>query len=109
MNDETQLKEAIDYVEDDSFTFEGYQVVRGEFFSHVFEPSFTFNNYKVQVNTAVLSDYLNLTMFRYWLTRKLKSWRSVLVKKMNETLSAGVLLLPIGHLSKLPAACSLPR
>lgn len=46
MNDETQLKEAIDYVEDDSFTFEGYQVVRGEFFSHVFEPSFTFNNYK---------------------------------------------------------------
>ena len=91
MNDETQLKEAIDYVEDDSFTFEGYQVVRGEFFSHVFEP------------------YLNLTMFRYWLTRKLKSWRSVLVKKMNETLSAGVLLLPIGHLSKLPAACSLPR
>ena len=54
MNDETQLKEAIDYVEDDSFTFEGYQVVRGEFFSHVFEPSFTFNNYKVQVNTACI-------------------------------------------------------
>lgn len=54
MNDETQLKEAVDYVEDEAFTFEGYQVVRGEFFSHVFEPSFTFNNYKVQVNTACI-------------------------------------------------------
>ena len=54
MNDETQLKEAVDYVEDEAFTFEGYQVVRGEFFSHVFEPSFTFNNYKVQINTACI-------------------------------------------------------
>ena len=52
MIDDIQLEEAVDYVIDDTFTFDGYQVVRGEFFSHVFEPSFTFNNYKVQVNTA---------------------------------------------------------
>ncbi len=54
MIDETKLEETVDYIEDDSFTFEGFQVVRGEFFSHVFEPSFTFNNYKVQVNTACI-------------------------------------------------------
>lgn len=36
----------------DEFDFEGYQVVRREFFAHTFEPSITFNNYKVYVNTA---------------------------------------------------------
>ena len=36
----------IEIIEDDAFSYEGYQVVRGEFFAHVYEPSFTFNNYK---------------------------------------------------------------
>lgn len=44
----------IEIIEDDSFSYEGYQVVRGEFFAHVYEPSFTFNNYKVSVNTACI-------------------------------------------------------
>lgn len=39
---------------DDAFSYDGYQVVRGEFFAHTFEPSFTFNNYKVSVNTACI-------------------------------------------------------
>ncbi len=55
MNDELlklQIDEDIEI--DDDFSFEGYQVVRGEFFSHIFEPSLTFNNYKVQVNTACI-------------------------------------------------------
>jgi len=43
-----------DIVEDDAFSYEGYQVVRGEFFAHIFEPSFTFNSYKVSVNTACI-------------------------------------------------------
>ena len=37
-----------------NFNFEGYQVVRREFFAHTFEPSVTFNNYKMYVNTACL-------------------------------------------------------
>lgn len=37
---------------DDQFSFEGYQVVRGEFFAHLHEPSLTFNNQKVSVNIA---------------------------------------------------------
>ena len=36
------------------FNFDGYQVVRGEFFAHIYEPSITFNNYKVGVNTACI-------------------------------------------------------
>lgn len=41
-------------VQDDSFDYEGYQVVRGEFFAHLREPSITFNNHKISLNTACL-------------------------------------------------------
>lgn len=44
----------IEIINDDSFSYAGYQVVRGEFFAHLYEPSFTFNNYKVSVNTACI-------------------------------------------------------
>ena len=37
------------------FNYEGYQVVRGEFFAHVYEPSITFNNCKIMLNTACLN------------------------------------------------------
>ncbi len=37
------------------FDYEGYQVVRREFFAHINEPSFTFNDYKVYVNAACLN------------------------------------------------------
>ena len=36
------------------FNYDGYQVVRREFFAHINEPSVTFNNYKFYVNTACL-------------------------------------------------------
>lgn len=42
-------------LEEDAFSYEGYQVVRGEFFAHIYEPSVTFNNCKVSVNTACLN------------------------------------------------------
>ncbi len=41
-------------IEDVDFDFEGYQVVRGEFFSHIYEPSFSFSNDKVYVNATCL-------------------------------------------------------
>ncbi|WP_310602756.1 integrase [Anaerosporobacter sp.] len=53
MNETTRYKE-MEIIEDDAFSYDGYQVVRGEFFAHVFEPSFTFNNYRVSVNTACI-------------------------------------------------------
>ena len=33
----------MEVIDDDSFSYDGYQVVRGEFFAHIYEPSFTFN------------------------------------------------------------------
>lgn len=40
-----------------AFSYEGYQVVRREFFAHTNEPSISFNNYKVYVNAACLSRF----------------------------------------------------
>lgn len=39
---------------DDAFDYSGYEVVRGEFFAHTFEPSFALSNFKVSVNTACI-------------------------------------------------------
>lgn len=50
MNSEQQ--EIIDVIEDVDFDYEGYQVVRGEYFAHIYEPSITFNRSKIYLNTA---------------------------------------------------------
>ena len=39
------------------FDFEGFQVVRREFFAHLREPAVTFNNYKFYVNCACLNKF----------------------------------------------------
>ena len=44
----------IDIHSDTPFSYEGYQVVRGEFFAHLFEPSVTLNDEKVSVNSACI-------------------------------------------------------
>ena len=44
----------IEIVKDDDFSYEGFQVVRGEFFSHIYEPSITFNKNKISLNTACI-------------------------------------------------------
>ncbi len=41
-------------IEDAQFTYEGYQVVRGEYFSHINEPSITFCDNRFSVNAACL-------------------------------------------------------
>lgn len=43
----------------DGFNFDEYQVVRREFFAHTKEPSITFNDCKVYVNTACLNKFPN--------------------------------------------------
>jgi len=40
---------------DDDFNYDGFQVVRGEFFAHLREPSITFNKQRVSLNTACLN------------------------------------------------------
>lgn len=49
-----QAENDMEILEDDAFSYEGYEVVRGEFFAHTYEPSFTFSGYKVSVNTACI-------------------------------------------------------
>lgn len=41
----------------DSFSLDGFQVVRREFFAHLREPSATFNNCKFSVNAACLAKF----------------------------------------------------
>lgn len=41
-------------IEDPQFTYDGYQVVRGEYFSHINEPSITFCDNRFSVNAACL-------------------------------------------------------
>ena len=58
-------KSKLQIYEDNNFSYEGFQVVRGEFFSHTYEPSFTFSNNKVYVNTACIKklpeiDYIQI-------------------------------------------------
>ena len=43
-----------DAIEEVDFDYGGYQVVRGEFFAHLNEPSITFNQEKLSVNTACI-------------------------------------------------------
>ena len=44
-----------DYEELEQFSYNGFQVVRREFFSHILDPSIIFCDYKVQVNKACLN------------------------------------------------------
>lgn len=44
----------IEAIEDDNFSYDGYEVVRGEYFAHLYEPSITFNNSRISLNTACL-------------------------------------------------------
>lgn len=62
-NEENQVQETsdneissqkVDAIEDINFSYDGYQVVRGEYFAHLYEPSITFNKFKVSLNTACL-------------------------------------------------------
>ena len=55
---EPKMSTDVDFLElDGEFDYEGYQVVRREFFAHTYEPSVTFNNYKFYVNAACLNRF----------------------------------------------------
>ncbi len=47
----------IEITEDADFSYDGYQVVRGEYFAHIFEPSVTFNKSKVYLNSACIKKF----------------------------------------------------
>lgn len=51
--DPKRMEEA-GFIEDAGFTFDGFQVVRGEYFAHTYEPSICFNQYKISVNKSCI-------------------------------------------------------
>jgi hypothetical protein len=55
-----------------AFDFDGFQVVRREFFAHLNEPSVSFNNYKFYVNTACLSKFPETEYVQVLVNRKTK-------------------------------------
>lgn len=50
---------------DEDFSYEGYQVVRSEFFAHIHEPSISFNNCKVSLNTACLKKLPHVSYIQF--------------------------------------------
>lgn len=55
-----------------SFNYEGYQVVRQEFFAHVNEPAVTFNNYKFYGNAACLRRFPTTDFVQVLINRERK-------------------------------------
>ncbi len=51
--------------EDPEFSYDGFQVVRREFFAHMNEPSITFNNCKVGFNTACINKLANIEYVQF--------------------------------------------
>lgn len=65
LEEKPSMRREIEISQDDTFTYDGYQVVRGEFFSHLYEPCITFNNFKVYMNAACIrrlpeTDYVQI-------------------------------------------------
>ena len=57
---------------DRPFDYEGYQVVRQEFFAHVNEPAVTFNNYKFYGNAACLRKFPDTEFVQVLINRERK-------------------------------------
>ena len=51
---EIQKRDSLEIIEDKTVCYDGYEVVHGEFFAHLNEPSLTFNNFKVYVNAVCI-------------------------------------------------------
>lgn len=64
-----------------SFSYEGFQIVRGEFFSHISEPSITFSGYKLSVNTACLKKLPNEAYIHFLVNSKT---RKMIIKPCGE-------------------------
>ena len=56
--------------EDDSFSLDKFQVVRREFFSHISEPSITFSNYKIGLNSACIKRLPQIDFIQFLVNRQ---------------------------------------
>lgn len=83
MNNNEDKNPDIGIVKDEAFSYEGYQVVRGEFFAHLFEPSVSFKDGKVSVNSACLNKLPDVKYVQFLVNPKEKK---LAVKPCDEEL-----------------------
>ena len=57
----------------DDFDYEGYQVVRREFFAHMYEPAASFNNCKFYVNQACLTKFPDVDYVQVLINQETKT------------------------------------
>ena len=63
----------VEVLEDKNFSYDGYQVVRGEFFSHLHEPSVSLSNCKVTFNSACLKKFPTVEYVQFLVNPETKS------------------------------------
>jgi len=56
--------------DDNSFSLDKFQVVRREFFSHMSEPSITFSDYKIGLNTACIRRLPDIDYIQFLVNRQ---------------------------------------
>jgi len=79
---ESQIDNIPDVIDlGDNYDFEGFQVVRREFFAHTREPSVSFNNCKIYVNSACLQSFPQTEYVQVLINRKAKI---MAIKPCNE-------------------------
>lgn len=59
-SDSQQNMADLGFIEDSTFSYDGFQVVRSEYFAHTYEPSITLNTYKLSVNRSCLNRLPNV-------------------------------------------------
>ena len=79
---------------DNDFNYEGYQVVRGEFFAHLNEPSITFNNYKVNLNAACINKLPNIKYIQFLVN---PAEKKLAVKPCSENVRDSYLCCTFNH------------
>lgn len=95
-------------IPEEAFSFDGYQVVRGEFFAHTFEPSITFCGSKLYVNMACLNKLPTVeNTSRYLSTKIQRNSSSVLAGRMKKILFVGAAIPQSVNPSRSSAAYSL--
>ena len=81
-SDSSQQRMAeLGFIEDSSFTYDGFQVVRGEYFAHTYEPSITLNTYKLSVNRSCLNRLPNVDYVQVLVNPKEKK---MVIRPSNE-------------------------
>lgn len=59
-SDSQQNMADLGFIEDSTFSYDGFQVVRGEYFALTYEPYITLNTYKLSVNRSCLNRLPNV-------------------------------------------------